>query len=201
MGVAQSAMEVSIHYYSSPMEKSPVFPTEKIDIDSMAIQKVINLKLQLEEFYKNCRHTLYQYAMSLCSNSEEAQDLVHIGFEKLIERVIERGEIPEHTASFVYQCMRNYVIDTVRRQKMRDDIEFDLGHITRRANLTEEQDLLVRLFRRLSQDQREVIMLKEVMGYTFKEISRIREMPLSTITTWYSRGMKKLRKGFPEVTK
>lgn len=154
-----------------------------------------NLKQQIEAFYNKHRDMLYQYARSLTLDSDRAQDLVHIGIEKFIERVIERGEISRYSTSFIYRCMRNHLIDLARREKLKEDVEIDFGSITKRTDLTVEQDLLVRLFSRLTQDQREVIMLKDVMGYTFKEISRIRETPLFTITSWYKRGMQRLRDG------
>jgi len=45
----------------------------------------------------------------------------------------------------------------------------------------------------LSEDESETIVQHLYGNLTFREIAEIREAPLGTITSWYQRGLEKLR--------
>jgi RNA polymerase sigma-70 factor (ECF subfamily) len=45
----------------------------------------------------------------------------------------------------------------------------------------------------VSSDEREIIILRVYEMLTFQEIADLRNVPLSTVTSWYRRGLGKIR--------
>jgi RNA polymerase sigma-70 factor (ECF subfamily) len=50
----------------------------------------------------------------------------------------------------------------------------------------------------ISKNEREAIMQHLYAGLTFREISELHDVPLSTVTSWYRRGLEKLRGSLKE---
>ncbi len=72
-----------------------------------------------------------------------------------------------------------------------ETIEIPYEYISR----SEDRILIEKLFRKLKEDEREVILLHLLDGFTFKEISEIMEKPLGSVLSRYYRGLKKLKRG------
>ena len=51
-----------------------------------------------------------------------------------------------------------------------------------------------RALHRLPSEQREIILLKLSEDLTFREIAEMRDVPINTVSSWYRRGIEKLRK-------
>jgi RNA polymerase sigma-70 factor (ECF subfamily) len=56
-----------------------------------------------------------------------------------------------------------------------------------------QADELERSLQALSSDEREAIVLKIYNDFTFQQIADLRQVPLSTVATWYRRGLDQLR--------
>jgi RNA polymerase sigma-70 factor (ECF subfamily) len=61
------------------------------------------------------------------------------------------------------------------------------------SNVPLSVDELNQWLERLSQDERETIVLKIFDSFSFQEVADLRRVPLSTATSWYRRGLAKLR--------
>ena len=57
----------------------------------------------------------------------------------------------------------------------------------------EEEQKLASVLRRLSDEQREVVVLRDLVGMTFREITRVTGSPLGSVASRYRYGMAKLR--------
>ena len=54
------------------------------------------------------------------------------------------------------------------------------------------------MFQLLSQEDRDLIILHDVGGMKHREIAKLLDMPLGTVTARYNRGIRKLQKEFGE---
>lgn len=144
-------------------------------------------------FYLECRNSLYRYAVSIVHDSGEAGDLVQWGIEKLVEHAEKHGKLPKRVRCFVVACIRNAAIDMLRKRQSREMNAFDLRQVTDSRTDPPEQELLARHFQVLTDDEKEVLLLKNILGFSFSEIGKIRQTSIFTIASWHRRGIRKLR--------
>jgi RNA polymerase sigma-70 factor (ECF subfamily) len=140
-------------------------------------------------------------AYRLLGSEEEARDAAQEAFLKAYRGLSNfKGEA--RFSSWVYRITVNLCRDRLRRRKGRvlvslDALE-DVGPViaAREVDVAEQLDLrrsVRRAIRALSEEQREVVILKEYQGLTFLEIAQALELPVSTVKTRLYRGLGQLR--------
>jgi len=147
----------------------------------------------LRAFYVGNRQQLYTYAVSITGNREAAEDAIHGVFEKLL-----RGAtLPADLRPYVFRSVRNAALDGWRRTKVRLDSLFETAAVIDatkpEAPPASRPNDLEPLLQQLSADEREAIVLKIYSGLTFQQIADMRDVPLPTASSWYRRGLERLR--------
>ncbi len=145
----------------------------------------------LRVFYVENRQQLYTYAVALAGQREAAEDAIHQAFHRLLQS----DRLPTELRPYVFRCVRNAVLDQFRRARVRAAEPAagpEPAEVRPPDAVLQDRELDAQL-RRLSPDEREVIVLKIYDGFTFQEISDLREVPLPTVASWYRRGLEKLR--------
>jgi len=145
----------------------------------------------LDAFYVGSRQQLYTYAVSITGHRESAEDAIHRVFEQLLRR----GYMPTDLRPYVFRCVRNAALDGLRRAQVRRDSIFNVAtvpdsSIAPQPFHAEEVDYSLQA---LSPDERETIILKIYNDFSFQQIAELRQVPLSTVATWYRRGLEELR--------
>ncbi len=138
----------------------------------------------------------YRYALSLAHNPTEAEDLLQ---ESCLKVVKARG--PWHRG-YLFSVIRNSFIDRWRREKK---LAFaSLSELTEDGNLDElpsildeemrlaDKDLVESALARLRPEEREVLYLSALEGYTAQEISDLIGKPRGTVLSLAHRGKKKM---------
>ncbi|HTL67155.1 MAG TPA: RNA polymerase sigma factor [Lacunisphaera sp.] len=140
----------------------------------------------LRSFYVESRQQLYTYAVSLTGNREAAEDAIQGVFEKLLRA----SALPAELRPYVFRSLRNAALDAWRRTKVRTDSIYAPESATAAGGPVGDFE---ELLRQLSDDEREVIILKIHGGHTFQQIADLRGVPLPTVASWYRRGLERLR--------
>jgi RNA polymerase sigma-70 factor, ECF subfamily len=147
----------------------------------------------LRTFYVESRQLLYTYAVSITRNRESAEDAIHGVFLQLLRQ----PQLPAELRPYVFRCVRNATLDILRRTKTQNDSIFDesiaatpSGALDRPALRTNEAEYFLQ---QLSSDERETIVLKIYGEFTFQQISDMRQVPLPTVSSWYRRGLDKMK--------
>jgi RNA polymerase sigma-70 factor (ECF subfamily) len=147
----------------------------------------------LRAFYVGSRQQLYTYAVSITGNREAAEDAIHGVFEKLLRA----ANLPTDLRPYVFRSVRNAALDGWRRSRIRTNSAFEISATLdgggSQAPVASGVGELEPLLRQLSHDERETIVLKIHGGLTFREIAELRSVPLPTVTSWYRRGLERLR--------
>ncbi len=132
----------------------------------------------------------YRYALSLCPNRQDAEDLVHDAWIRLDRRY---GKIP--AKSLLYTTVRNLYIDQYRRSRKIRFSEFEdysyLPEVAASEGLTSEE--MNRFLIRLRDVEREALYLSIVEGYTADEISTMTSSARGTVLSLIHRSKIKLR--------
>lgn len=123
-------------------------------------------------------------------------------------------EILEDISAYVYRSLRNKVIDLMRKRRriisldapLSDDCSlYDVLSDVRydASSEVEKGEIRKRIFEaidNLTDEQRAIIIMTELEGRTFRQISERWGVPLGTLLARKSRAMKKLRAALSEVS-
>lgn len=130
----------------------------------------------------------YGFALSLTHHPQEAEDVVQQACFRVISK---KGRL--HSRSYLFKVVRNLFYDLERRKKLvpfesindLDAPAADTPGIEIQMDLETELD-------RLEPEERAVVFLNCVEGYTAAELAKLMEKPRSTILNILSRAKAKL---------
>jgi RNA polymerase sigma factor (sigma-70 family) len=142
------------------------------------------------EFYRQRRADLFTYAVWACGEEQTAEDLVH----DVIRRLLERPLLPRDLPSFALRCLRNAAIDARRLSSRRRELLAALPLPAAPRPDGDLQRLLATALGRLSPEERETIVLKEVFGLTTRQVGRVMGVSPNTAGSRHRRGPAKLKR-------
>lgn len=149
--------------------------------------------LAWEALVREYQSRIYGLAFHYMRNEEEARDAAQEIFVRLYQR-LDRIEGHATFLPWLLRMGRNLCIDRIRRGKARppaSDVTLDDGidipspirGPEEDATAGEHRQLLYRALDKLSNINREIILLKEIQGMTLGEISETLSIPLGTAKT------------------
>ena len=156
---------------------------------------------ELVEILPNIR----RFAYSLTSNMADADDLL----QSTVERVLERG-LPEEVPLLPW-CLRigrNLWIDEIRSRKVRKDASSEPAVMGDQVLMGEQQVLgeialgeVQDALRTMSEDQRAVLELVAIEGFSYKEAAELLDVPTGTVMSRLARARSTLaeRSGQNEI--
>jgi RNA polymerase sigma-70 factor (ECF subfamily) len=144
---------------------------------------------------------LYNYAMRLCGDSLEADNIVGDVFAKFLEQ-LSAGHGPDsNLRSYLYQMTYHVFVDQIRiarREAPLEIVEFMPGKgNTLSASLENRvliDTLLLAIRNDLTEDQRHVIILRFLEEFSLRETAQIIGKDIQNIKVIQNRGIAKLRK-------
>ncbi len=132
----------------------------------------------------------YRYALSLCTDRQDAEDIVHDAWIRLDKRY---GKSPEK--SLLYTTIRNLYIDRYRRARKIQFSEFEeqayVPADPADSRLTPRE--MNAFLRQLRDVEREALYLSVVEGYTADEIAKMTKVARGTVLSLIHRSKIKLR--------
>jgi len=149
---------------------------------------------ELEVVYERCGKRFYATALAVTACGGLAEDAVHNAFH----RALKLEWCPENLEAYLFRSVRNAAIDLMRKQSRSVPLSAEMvfeGPPAQEAQV-ERTELLERVsgvLASLTTDERETIVEHLVAELTFQEIAALRERPMGTVTSWYRRGLKKLK--------
>lgn len=133
-------------------------------------------------------------ALGMMGNPQDAEDALQEAFVKAF-RSLDRFDVSRAFGPWFFQILRNQCRDLLRRRKARFRVEVvgdglleskpDAGpwSASRRRERGEARRLLWKGLEELPEDQREVLVLKELQGLRYQEIASILEVPEGTVAS------------------
>ena len=156
---------------------------------------------------------LYSHALRLTKNSSDAEDLVQETYLKGY-RAFSSFKEGTNLRAWLFRILTNSFINNYRKKQRgfeeEDFDEIDDMYLHRRLGSLQNSTLGMSaedmLFERLTEDEikdavenlptqyREVVLLADVQGFSYKEIAEILEIPNGTVMSRLHRGRAKLQK-------
>ena len=143
---------------------------------------------------------LYRYAFQILGNRMSAEDVVQEVLIKVWKKKISLQEI-ENKEAWCMTVTRNLALDKLRKNGARHESIEQHYHLADHARSphdvvqTKSVMAIIRGFiNQLPNDQRQIVHLRDVEGYTYKEISKITGLNLDKVKVYLHRARITLRK-------
>ena len=134
---------------------------------------------------------MFRLACSILGRSDEAQDMMQDVAERVLRKQGSLQEV-ENIDAFLTRSVRNACIDRLRRRK---DTTPKIPEVPDEKSPEgwSDRQLVHKALARLPEKQRMAVHLKDIEGYSGKEIARILETDEANARTILSRGRRALR--------
>ncbi len=154
----------------------------------------------LEEVYKFHMNDLYKYLVQLSGHPQTAEDLLHDTFLKAYENLESyRGE---KVRPWLFRVAYNTYIDWYRKDKrlIKTDPQV-LNKINPHIVPSPEQDYMIkedwlqwsRILHSLTDNDRQIIILRDYYEFTYQEIADILNLSLAAVKVRLLRARQKIR--------
>ena len=139
---------------------------------------------------------LMGHALTIVGNREDALDVVQQTFVRAF-RSLGQFEIGRKFYPYIYGIMRNLCVDILRRTARQRRLQETLWNAVELNSQYRESDermqLLWNAVGRLSEENREIIVLKHLEGRKYDEISEILQIARGTVMSRLHRAREKLK--------
>ena len=178
------------------------------DIDDAIIKSVLEGDVNaFEQLVTKYEKTVYNLALRMTGNAEDAADMMQEAFLKAY-RSLKNFRGDSKFSVWLYRIVSNVCLDFLRSKSRKPTVsltaENDEGEETEievadlapnpeeclMSSLT--KDAINRGLKALPPEQREILLLREVSGLSYEEISEALGLELSTVKTRIFRGRKRL---------
>ena len=154
----------------------------------------LNKELYFKDFYKNNYNLIYGICYSILKEKENSEDITQNVFEKIYK--LPTDKMPtEYESSWLYSVSKNESLQYIRKNKFSCSDE-NLSNL--KSNKNEIDDVIEnenynKLVKKLDKKQEQIISLKVISGFTFKEIGQILSIPTATVQWYYYKSIKSLK--------
>lgn len=179
----------------------------KEDIDKLVNQetKKKHGRAEFKQQFLPYHRKLYRTAFRLTENPQEAEDMVQEAYLKLWNKRDELAGVL-NTEAYCVTLVKNLCYDALRRSRPDEDghapEELNLPtdtNIAREVEQRDEVNQVRRLIGRLPEQQKRVILLRDVNDCSFEEIEQATGLNAINIRVLLSRARKKIREQYNAI--
>ncbi len=147
----------------------------------------------LENIYCETRRAVYYTALSVVKDRMLAEDVMQSCYLAVV-RSADQYRTGTNARAWIVKIARNLALNLVKKRGRELSVdERETPHLFGSEGAEEYGFLIDCARRNLPDEEFNILMLAAVDGYKRREIARILEMPLPTVTWKYHRAVKKLR--------
>jgi RNA polymerase sigma factor (sigma-70 family) len=147
---------------------------------------------QLDDLYRRHVGDVYRYTYAVLGNHADAEDVTQTTFVNAL-RALERGEVPRNASTWLVAIAQNVVRQRWRQASSRPaEVQLLQDVPVEPAEEDIELDELVRALQRIPPTQREALVLRELEGRSYNEISELLGLTTSALETLLFRARRSL---------
>lgn len=154
----------------------------------------------LAGIYDEYHPPIYRYISRQVEDMETARDLTADVFNRFLD-ALQRGQGPDgQLGAWLYRAAHNVVVDHYRRRQFRDHLPLPDQLADGDADPAQEAEMRLNssrarlALRTLTPDQRQVITLKFLAGFSNAEIADIMNKPVGAVKSLQHRGLVSLQR-------
>lgn len=148
----------------------------------------------IELLYSYHYNKLYGIAFLFVKNEMDAEDIVNNAIYKLLK--LEIDLFPKsHISTWLYTFVKNEALMFLRKETSAVSIDKIVTLSTEDQKIENyvNMDAYYSMTKKLSEEQKQIVTLKVIGGYTHKEIADMLGKPIGTIQWIYNTSIKKLK--------
>ena len=137
---------------------------------------------------------LYRYAFHFLRNQEDAKDIIQDVFEKMW---LNRKTIDLETVKpWLYRCTHNAMVNFIAKKSRTSYMSNqELPQVTTPFDSSfESMQIVDRMVSILPPTQKSIILLRDIEGYTYKDIGLILDLSASQVKVYLFRARMKIKK-------
>jgi RNA polymerase sigma-70 factor (ECF subfamily) len=174
---------------------------------SKSEEKLLVSARQLDEealvsIYDTFSLAIFRYAFRLIGNSQAAEDVVSETFFRFISSIQAGGGPKKHLKAYLYRVAHNLIVDRYRQARI-TEVDYEIDTL---MNSGSDEDPEVQAERSIMQmevrqrlwsltdDQRQVIVLKYLEGLNNQEVAKVLGKPVGAVKSLQHRGLNSLRR-------
>lgn len=150
--------------------------------------------INYEKFYNSAKQLVYKVAFSYLKNPEDCDDLVQDVFIKIYN--LKNDKLPSYNElSWLYSITKNSSINFIKSRKpeLPTDEVFEIQDTRDELEQIIDRDKFNNLIYNLSYKEKEIITLKILGKFSFKEIAGLLDMKIANVKWYYYKSIKTLR--------
>ena len=158
-------------------------------------QKIISDdEMAVEELYKNYKELIINISFSIVKNRDLSEEIAQMVFMKIIK--MDKSKLPtSNESSWIYTVTKNETIEYLRKQHNEIDIDdiYDIPNLKNEIDEIIDIDNFNTIIKCLDEEEKEIVSLKIISNFTFKEIAEILEIPIGTVQWKYYKAVHTLK--------
>jgi len=167
-----------------------------IDIDESLFKKIGQNDMEaFDQLYRLTERTMYAFSLSLVKDHQGSLDLMQETYVKILSASHLYKPMGKPLA-WMFTIAKNLYYSSVRKESRTTNLEPEtIQDVKRFSYITDMDDKIVlqTVLDKLTEEEREIVLLYAVTGLKHKEISENIGLSLSTTLSKYHRALKKLR--------
>lgn len=157
------------------------------------------LKLDKEQyfskFYSNNYNLVYRICFSILKNKDNTEDVTQNIFEKIYKLPNDKLA-QEYESTWLYTVAKNESLQYIRKNKINSSLDEQVGDFSTENNEIDtiiDQEQYEKLVKKLNKKEGQIVSLKVLSDFTFKEIGEILSIPTPTVQWYYYKSIKSLK--------
>lgn len=152
-----------------------------------------------DDIYHQTKDIVFYSILGILKDNSLSEDIMQDTYLKALKNI--HSYKPTHSfKSWIVRIAKNLAINEYNRRKRETNIDIQenemyFGKVESRS---ENQVLIEQLFRVLNDTEREVVLLHVIGDLKHREISKLLDKPIGTITWLYKQSIEKLRNQMKE---
>lgn len=167
---------------------------DKIEIHNIFQNIKLGRKEAIEELYTKYQKLVINIAFSIVKDKNIAEEISQMVFEKILQ--MPNTNIPNNNElSWLYSVTKHQTIDYLRKQRNTVDIDeiYDIKETDDSVNEIIDRNTYKKMIEGLDTIDKEIVSLKVLSNFTFKEIGIILGMPTGTVQWRYYKAVHALK--------
>ena len=144
--------------------------------------------MDFDEIFEQYFDKVYYKVLGIVKNSDDAEDIsqeVFISVYKNLKKF--KGESNIYT--WIYRIAINKTYDFLKKNKTMLEINEEILSLEYNVDMNTNMILTEKL-KKISMQEREFVILKDIYGYKLKEIAEMKDMYLSTVKSIYYKAIR-----------
>lgn len=147
---------------------------------------------QYNEIVELYSDNVYRFILKSIGNQQEAEDVVQGAFERLWKN--KTNVDFKKAKSYLFTTAYHMMIDNIRKGKREKYIEeYETNKYSHSDTYSDLSEILTDALNRLPENHKQLVLLRDYEGYSYKEIGEITELSESQVKVYIFRARKTLK--------